>query len=184
MPIVINAFDVDPNRLEPGAIPASGAAKHRLFRSVVAGSAFGYLDVAEHSTNVDAAAAVEQVSLGPLPVRSGTYTVIDTGTSSREAGCDPITFINCLSLPPGTEPAAFVRWKAINDYMVRKPGYRSHVLHRRADPSAPFGFVNVVTWESAESLQQARDSEFATLTADLPFRTLPTWCRPVSNNER
>lgn len=185
MAIVISAFDVDPDRIEPDAIPTTGAVTHRLFRAALAGSAFGYVDVAEHGTAAEAKAAATKISNSPLPVRSGTYSIADVGmTESGEADGDPITFINCLSFPAGNEPQAYVRWKTINDYMVRKPGYRSHVLHRRADPSAPFGFVNVVTWESAESLQHARDSEFATLTADLPFVTLPTWCRPAASSTR
>jgi hypothetical protein len=86
---------------------------------------------------------------------------------------------------PGDEDDAFAVWREINAYMVTKPGYRWHRLHRRTDPSAPFGQVNVARWESAAAWRAAHDEGFRTLAArpDLPFEPVATLCELVGDPE-
>jgi hypothetical protein len=54
--------------------------------------------------------------------------------------------------------------------------------HRRTHDDAPFGFVNIVEWESAAAWEAAHDDGFRALTApaNLPFVTYPTVCTPVA----
>jgi heme-degrading monooxygenase HmoA len=92
-------------------------------------------------------------------------------------------FVNCLECPSDREDATFEVWQEINAYMVTKPGYRWHKLHRRTHPDAPFGFVNVVEWESAAAWQAAHDEGFRALAArpDLTFTAYPTLCQPIED---
>ncbi len=101
------------------------------------------------------------------------------------AATGSVIFVNCIVFEPGVEDAAFAAWKRVNDYMVAKPGYRGHTLHRRLDDSAPFGFVNVVEWESPQAWAAAHDDGFRALTqpAALPFTTIPTLCELVDAGE-
>jgi heme-degrading monooxygenase HmoA len=97
-------------------------------------------------------------------------------------GDESLIFINCMEFEPGREQEAFDFWLRVNDYMVNKPGYRWHRLHRRLDPTAPFGQINVVEWESVESWEAAHDDGFRALTVrpDIPFVPVATLCRPVA----
>ena len=91
----------------------------------------------------------------------------------------PVTFINAFDVEPSTEETAFAAWQVFNDYMVSKPGYRSHTLHLRVGDAA-FGLVNVVEWESVDAWQAAHDDGFRTIAArPQPFVSHPTLCRPV-----
>ncbi len=77
----------------------------------------------------------------------------------------PVTFVNCMRVRPGKEDEAFAVWQQVNAYMVTKPGYRWHKLHRRAESDAPFGLVNVVRWESEAAWRAAHDEGFRARTA-------------------
>jgi heme-degrading monooxygenase HmoA len=77
-----------------------------------------------------------------------------------------VVLINCFEVPASQEARFFALWKDVNAYMVAKPGYRSHRLHRSLSPDAHFRFVNFAEWESAEHLQAAHDDGFRQLLAD------------------
>jgi heme-degrading monooxygenase HmoA len=129
---------------------------------------------------------------GPAPAElppgalTGRYEVIHERHTPappyEAAGDESLIFINCMEFEPGREQEAFDFWLRVNDYMVNKPGYRWHRLHRRLDPTAPFGQINVVEWESVESWEAARDDGFRALTMrpDIPFVPVATLCRPVA----
>jgi hypothetical protein len=89
-----------------------------------------------------------------------------------------------MRFAPDRHDEAFAAWQRVNRYMVAKPGYRWHRLHRRLDDHAPFGLVNVVEWESPEAWLAAHDEGFRALAGgDLPFTAHPTLCRPVPTVE-
>jgi heme-degrading monooxygenase HmoA len=171
MSVVITCVPVRPDA-EPPLPPAAG---RELFRAVAADAPFGYLAVGG-----PAPAALPDGAL------TGRYEVVherDTPAPPFEPGAgEPVVFINCMAFEPGREQEAFDFWLRVNDYMVRKPGYRWHRLHRRTDSGAPFGQINVVEWESIESWAAAHDDGFRALTVrpDIPFKPVATLCRPVA----
>jgi hypothetical protein len=121
---------------------------------------------------------------------SGRYDVLHTRDEAAapfgpDGSARPVTFINCMEVEPGREDVAFEFWKEVNAYMVTKPGYRWHRLHRRAEAGAPFGLVNVAGWESAEAWEAAHDEGFRALAVrpDLPFRPVPTLCEVVHDGD-
>jgi heme-degrading monooxygenase HmoA len=73
-------------------------------------------------------------------------------------------------------------WRDVNAYMVNKPGYRWHRLHRRVSDDAPFGLVNVVEWESVAAWRAAHDEGFRerAVRPNMPMTAYPTLCVPVS----
>jgi heme-degrading monooxygenase HmoA len=88
-----------------------------------------------------------------------------------------------MEFPPGGHEAAFALWLQVNAYMVTKPGYRWHRLHRRVDASAPFGLINLVEWESASAWEAAHDAGFRerAVRPQMPFVAYPTVCVPVTS---
>lgn len=181
MPTVITAFDVSVDGVDP-AIRAVAADGRRIYRGISGSAAFGLIALSRHATVDDAVKLAFADDAGPVPAFSGVYTEHDIGRQSADPIVDDedvITFINCLSVEPGREAVAYSRWKRVNDYMVAKPGYLAHTLYRRACTRARFAFVNVVRWQSAESLRTAQDERFRQLTRDLPFLPHPSLCRPV-----
>ncbi len=81
----------------------------------------------------------------------------------------PVTLVNCFEIPVGREEEFFALWEQVNRYMRTKPGYLGHRLHRSVAPDAPFGFVNVVEWASAEQCRAAHDEGFQALVSQ------PAW---------
>ncbi len=71
-----------------------------------------------------------------------------------------VQFVNCFEVPTGQEEEFFRLWKDVNAYMVRKPGYLGHQLHRAIAGPARFRFVNFGLWESAEHWRNAHDEGF------------------------
>ena len=184
MPTVISCFEIPRDAEQPLATTAARA--RQLYRAVAPGSRFGYLEVAEFDDGAAAVEAAHTIAGGPLTALSGSYQAFhanDHPAAPFAAGeaDSPITFINCLQFPPDRQDAAFEAWQRVNDYMVAKPGYRWHRLHRRTHDDAPFGFVNIVEWDSVASWEAAHDEGFRALTApqQLPFVPYPTVCRPV-----
>jgi heme-degrading monooxygenase HmoA len=184
MPVVITCYEI-PRDAKP---PAGSAPQRLLLRAaVVPPSPFGYLELSEVADGDAAATTARELAEGATPARSGTYEVFHANDRAAapfaaEDG-SPIMFINCLQCANEDEDAAFSVWREINAYMVTKPGYRWHKLHRRAHPDAAFGFVNVVEWESAAAWEAAHDQGFRALAArpDLPFTPIPTLCFPVDD---
>ncbi|HEV2886423.1 MAG TPA: antibiotic biosynthesis monooxygenase [Jatrophihabitans sp.] len=186
MPTVISCYEI-PNDAEPPLATAAGRTR-QLFRATAPNTRFGYLQVAEFDTAAAALDAVRSIAGGPTPALSGSYEAFHTNDRpaapfSTGGAEESVFFINCLEFPPDQQDAAFQAWKRVNDYMVTKPGYRWHRLHRRTHPEAPFGFVNVVEWDSVASWEAAHDEGFRARTApqNLPFVTYPTVCRPVAD---
>jgi heme-degrading monooxygenase HmoA len=184
MPVVITCYEIPRD-----AVPPAGSTRRRLLLRAADSppSPFGYLELNDVADGEAALAIARELAGGPIPARSGTYEVFHTNDQAAapfaaEDGA-PTMFINCLQCTPEDEEAAFGVWREINAYMVTKPGYRWHQLHRRAHPDAPFGFVNVVEWESAAAWAAAHDEGFRALAArpDLPFTPIPTLCSPVDD---
>lgn len=67
----------------------------------------------------------------------------------------PITTIVLFELPPANLDEFLAFWRDIQHFVSKQPGMIDGVGHRAADVSGPFQFVNVVRWDSAESLDAA-----------------------------
>ena len=182
MSIAITCFEVPPGT-DPAIERAPGS---RLHRALAPDARFRYIAIGAD----EPAAWAAGMQRDAVTTLSGRYEVVHVGEQPAPAfdaggGAKPIIFVNCFVVEPGNEQATFAIWREINDYMVAKPGYRWHRLHRRLD-DAPFAYVNVVEWESAQAWQAAHDDGFRALAdpARLPFVTIPTVCEPVGDGER
>jgi heme-degrading monooxygenase HmoA len=80
-----------------------------------------------------------------------------------------VMFVNSFTVPAGREEEFVARWTEVNRYMAAKPGYLEHALHRSVDPAAPYRFVNLARWESAEAWRAAHDAGFRAMV------TAPEW---------
>jgi heme-degrading monooxygenase HmoA len=86
-----------------------------------------------------------------------------------------IEFVNCFTVPADRVDGFVDQWRQVNAYMVTKPGYVSHRLHRAVTSDATYAFVNIATWDSADSWREAHDAGFRALLSG------PEWAgiRPV-----
>jgi hypothetical protein len=164
--------------------PTPLAEGHTLHRAVGTPASFGWIDVGEAGTPEAGARLVVEAAgrTGAQPGRYDAFHVNDQPAEpfDPEGRGESVVFVNCMIFAPGQHDAAFAAWERVNHYMVRKPGYRWHRLHRRLDAGAPFGLVNVVEWESPDAWRAAHDNGFRALTdGDLPFTAHPTLCRAV-----
>lgn len=75
----------------------------------------------------------------------------------------PVRLINCFEVPEGRDEEFLATFREVNAYMVSKPGYLGHTLHRTLTPQARYRFVNYVTWQSVEHLSAARDERYLEL---------------------
>jgi heme-degrading monooxygenase HmoA len=162
--------------------PTRLASGHTLHRAVGAPASYPWIDLGEADSPEAAARVVADARERPgaLPGRYDAFHVNDRAADPFDAGAPEasVIFVNCMRFAPERHAEAFVAWERVNHYMVRKPGYRWHRLHRRIDGDAPFGLVNVVEWESPEAWRAAHDEGFRALTdGDLPFTAHPTLCR-------
>jgi hypothetical protein len=178
MTTVITVYDVPADADAP---PSLGAG-HVRHRAAGVPAAFGWIDLAMSLSSEQAATAVARASAlpGALSGRYDAFHVNDHAAEpfDHDAQGRRVVFVNCMRFEPGQHDAAFAAWEQVNRYMVHKPGYRWHRLHRRLHDDAPFGLVNVVEWESPEAWQAAHDEGFRALTGgDLPFTAFPTLCR-------
>lgn len=185
MTTVITVFDVP---AAAGAPPLLGAG-HVRHQAVGAPASFPWVDLAESLSAEAATAAVARASAvpGALTGRYDAFHVNDQAAPRFHSATqtDAVVFVNCLRFEPAQHDAAFAAWQRVNSYMVDKPGYRGHRLHRRIDDGAPFGLVNVVEWESPAAWRAAHDTGFHALTeGELPFTAYPTLCRPVAATGR
>jgi heme-degrading monooxygenase HmoA len=159
-------------------------ANLQVYRAIAPDARFRYLTVG------DAPPALTSEGPGAPSLLTGRYEVIHTREDAAAAfdpgnRARPVTFINCMVVEPGREDEAFAVWREINAYMVTKRGYRWHRLHRRSEPTAPFGQINVARWESAEAWRAAHDAGFRALAArpNLPFQPVATLCELVDDPE-
>jgi heme-degrading monooxygenase HmoA len=74
-----------------------------------------------------------------------------------------VRLINCFEVPGGRDEEFLQRFRAVNAYMVSKPGYCGHHLHKALAPDARYRFVNYVEWQSPEHLAAARDERYRDL---------------------
>ncbi|HEY3528187.1 MAG TPA: antibiotic biosynthesis monooxygenase [Nocardioides sp.] len=184
MTTVITVYDVPDGAPAPTAL----AEGHTLHRAVGMPAAYPWIDLGEAATAEDAALLVASAAGRPGAL-AGRYEAFHVNDQAAPA-YDPdrhdesVIFVNCMRFAPERHDAAFAAWERVNHYMVRKPGYRWHRLHRRLDDDAPFGLVNVVEWESPDAWRAAHDDGFRALAGgDLPFTAQPTLCRAVSADE-
>ena len=87
-----------------------------------------------------------------------------------------VQFLNNFEVPAGQEEEFVRLWRQVNNYMVTKPGYLGHQLHRSLADTARFRFVNYVSWESAQHWREAHDDGFRALVAQpewAPFSSTP-----------
>ena len=180
MTTVITVYDLPEGAEAPRALDVH----HTVHRAIGNPASFGWIDLGESASPEDAARLVADAEERPGAL-SGRYDAFHVNEHAAEA-FDPagdderVIFVNCMRFVPEQHDAAFAAWERVNHYMVRKPGYRWHRLHRRVDADAPFGLVNVVGWESPAAWRAAHDEGFRALTGgDLPFIAQPTLCRPV-----
>lgn len=181
MTTVITVYDVP---ADAGA-PAALAEGHVVHRAVGVPASYTWIDLGEAA---DAGTAAELVAearsrSGALSGRYQAFHRNDVPAPAFDAARpeERVVFVNCMVFAPDRHDAAFAAWERVNHYMVAKPGYRRHRLHRRLDNDAPFGLVNVVEWESPQAWRAAHDEGFRRLAGgDLPFTAQPTLCRPVA----
>ena len=74
-----------------------------------------------------------------------------------------VVFINCFDVPRGRDAEFLALWTEVNDYMRARDGYLGHRLHRASTVTAPYRFVNVAEWASAEHWAAAHDDGFRAL---------------------
>jgi len=82
----------------------------------------------------------------------------------------PITTIVLFELPAENVDEFIAFWHHIQNFVSEQPGMIDGVGHRATDADGPFQFVNVVRWDSAESLDsalQAVVAEFHKRGADI-----------------
>jgi heme-degrading monooxygenase HmoA len=87
-----------------------------------------------------------------------------------------VRFINCFEVPADRQDVFVELWQKVNEYMMTKPGYLGHRLHKSLVDSARFRFVNYVGWESADHWRQAHDEGFRALVSQpawAPFTSTP-----------
>jgi len=184
MTTVITVYDLPDSAEAPAAL----GERHALHRAVGVPASFGWIDLGE-APSPEAAAKLVSEADGRPGALSGRYDAFHVNEQPAEpfditAGGESVIFVNCMRFAPERHDEAFAAWGRVNHYMVSKPGYRWHRLHRRVDDSAPFGLVNVVEWESPEAWQAAHDDGFRALAGgDLPFTAHPTLCRPVTTRQ-
>jgi heme-degrading monooxygenase HmoA len=181
MPSVITAFAV-PDDCVDATLPVLTHDRSRLYRGLPGHATFGLIAVSQHAALEDAVRKSHDDARRSVSALTGVYAEHDVGGQCEATAAEDdasVTFVNCLRVAAGREGVAFAAWKRVNDYMVAKPGYLSHVLYRRTGRAAAFTFVNVVRWTSADSLRAAQDAGFRVLTSDLPFVPQPSLCRLV-----
>jgi heme-degrading monooxygenase HmoA len=184
MTTVITVYDL-PDQAAP---PAPLGEGHTLHRAVGEPAAYTWIDLGESATP-DEAALVVTGAEGRPGALTGRYEAFHVNDRAAEMfdpsrSDDSVLFVNCMRFAPEQHDAAFMAWEQVNRYMVRKPGYRWHRLHRRLDDHAPFGLINVVEWESPQAWRAAHDAGFRALTeGELPFTAHPTLCRAVAAHQ-
>lgn len=82
-----------------------------------------------------------------------------------------VRLVNCFEVPDGDDETFLARWRVVNAYMTKKPGYLNDRLHRSVDPAARFRYVNYVEWESAELYAAAHDDGFRAIVTDPKWGT-------------
>jgi len=88
---------------------------------------------------------------------------------------EPVTLINSFAVPEGREDAFAELWAGTSGYFRAQPGFLSLQLHRALSNQAPYRFVNVAQWASAEAFAAAHaTSEFRNLVSLPAWREFPS----------
>ena len=91
-----------------------------------------------------------------------------------------VVLINPFEVPAGKEDEFLAGWQDAAGYFRQREGFISTRLHQSLDPAAPFRFVNVAVWESAEHFRQAvSTAEFQALVRRMPFTSHPALYRII-----
>ncbi|HWE54151.1 MAG TPA: antibiotic biosynthesis monooxygenase family protein [Acidimicrobiales bacterium] len=86
-----------------------------------------------------------------------------------------VVLINRFDVPAGRDEEFLSLWVEVNRHMRSQPGYLDHRLHRSRGDSESGRYVNVVTWESAEALDQAHRTErFRALVSRPGWKDFPS----------
>lgn len=64
----------------------------------------------------------------------------------------PISVINCIEVPAGSEDLAISVRDEYVEYFSQQPGFVSSTFYRSFGKDNEFQFINVVVWDSIESL--------------------------------
>ena len=76
-----------------------------------------------------------------------------------------VQFFNCFEVPAGGDDEFFGLWQQVNAYMITKPGYVNHRLHKSLADNARFRFMNLAEWESPQHWRAAHDEGFRGLVS-------------------
>jgi len=86
-----------------------------------------------------------------------------------------ITLINCFEVPAERSEAFYSLWRQVNLFMREQPGYLAHSLHRAKATEAPYRFVNIAEWASAQDFQAAHEkAEFQRLVSQPAWAEFPS----------
>lgn len=72
----------------------------------------------------------------------------------------PISVINSLEVPPGYEEMAIEVRERYVRYFRQQPGFVSSTFYRSINPDNKVNFVNIIVWDSYESMQAVVNSGF------------------------
>jgi heme-degrading monooxygenase HmoA len=90
---------------------------------------------------------------------------------SHEPTTGPVVLINVISIPSGTDWAAFLEtWRQSAEVLKKAPGYISTQLHRAIGDGS--FIINYAVWESNETLKNGLNlPEFRKVCEDFPDGT-------------
>ncbi|WP_218024153.1 antibiotic biosynthesis monooxygenase family protein [Nocardia xishanensis] len=86
---------------------------------------------------------------------------------------DGITLIDVWELPEDRIDESVARWRERVALIRTAPGFRDARMHRRLDPEARLGLVNVAHWDSIEARDEALANPGFTASVRPPRRTMP-----------
>ena len=90
-----------------------------------------------------------------------------------------VVLINLFEVPLGMEDAFVEWWKKSTEALKKEPGFIDAKLHRRLTAGQRFEFVNVAHWETAESLNIARNKHHDILNSLVAGKGNPALYRIV-----
>lgn len=86
-----------------------------------------------------------------------------------------VTLINSFVVPLEAEARFRELWHATSSFFRGQPGFRSLRLHRAVSDDAPYRYVNVVEWDSADLYRAAHEQDrFLRLVAQEGWAEFPS----------
>ena len=97
-----------------------------------------------------------------------------TGTiASQFTG--PVTLMNGFVVSPDRDDAFHALWSKTSQYFRAQPGFVSLRLHRAVSPDAPYRWINVANWASAEDFRAAHATdEFRAVVTEDGWEEFPS----------